>query len=68
MGRCLFSIIVQDQQSPNYKNGENGEVTGAYVNRRKSETRGEKANKSLTMYHKCREMTGDVPFARGQRH
>ena len=40
MGRCLFPVIVQDQLSPNCRNGETGELTGVHVNGRKSETRG----------------------------
>ena len=51
MEQCLFPVIVQDQRSPNYSNGETGEVMGAYFNGRKCETRG------------CKDK-GDVPFAR----
>ena len=70
MLRCLFPIIVQYQWPTNYRNRETDKLTGAYVNGKKVRQGGGKARnlkRSLMLYHKSREMAGDVPLARGAR-
>ena len=47
-----FPVIVQDQQSPNYRNGETGEAKGAYVNGRKGDEKAKNLKRSLATYHK----------------